>query len=239
MQDLKLFNTNITMSSVEISELTGKRHDHVMTDITKLLTELNLNAPDFTGTQKYGNNNTRNIYSLPRRECDILMMGYSTEMRAKVYDRWQELEHMRLNPYMNLTKRELFLLAAEQEEKIEYLEQFKETVDNSKVIFSKKESVYDKEKGYKKDVKHLYPFLNNTNISMILNYYTTTKYKDTDHYIKDELSCVATFFTEADMKVSTTKDTVIIKHPCLLGNRITVRKDKAIEYLDYVEEEFE
>ncbi|MFM5086974.1 Rha family transcriptional regulator [Aeromonas media] len=39
-------------------DLTGKRHDNVMADARKMFTALGLNAPDFSGTQKYGNNNT-------------------------------------------------------------------------------------------------------------------------------------------------------------------------------------
>jgi len=37
MQELKLFNTNITMSSLEIAELTGKDHDKVMRSIRSTL----------------------------------------------------------------------------------------------------------------------------------------------------------------------------------------------------------
>jgi phage regulator Rha-like protein len=239
MQDLKLFNTNITMSSSEISELTGKRHDNVMADITKLLNELNLNAPDFSGTQKYGNNNTRNIYNLPRRECDLLMMGYSIEMRAKVYDRWVELEQEKINPYVKLTKRELLLMAAEQEEKIEYLAQFKNKVDNSQAIFSKKEKVYDKEVGYKKDIKRIYPFIGNDKLSIILEYYTKSKFKDTNKYIKSELDCIDVFFSECDMEVKPDGKSVAISHECLLGRNMFVRKEPAIKYLGYCEEDFE
>lgn len=82
----------MTMSSLEIAELTGKRHDNVLTDVRKLLEELNLNAPDFSGTQKYGNGNKREVFRLPKRECIILVSGYSAVLRAKIVDRWLELE---------------------------------------------------------------------------------------------------------------------------------------------------
>ena len=81
-----------TMSSLDIAELTGKRHDNVMEDIRKMLEELDFRAPDFSGTQKYGNNNTREIFNLPKRECFILVSGYSITMRTAIIDRWQVLE---------------------------------------------------------------------------------------------------------------------------------------------------
>ncbi|WCL51499.1 Rha family transcriptional regulator [Leptospira sp. GIMC2001] len=81
-----------TMSSFEIAELTNKRHDNVMTDVRTMLEKLSLHAPDFSGTQKYGNNNTREVFNLPYRETMILVSGYSVELRAKVVDRWIELE---------------------------------------------------------------------------------------------------------------------------------------------------
>ncbi|MFG1362120.1 Rha family transcriptional regulator [Xanthobacter versatilis] len=37
------------MSSLEIAELTGKRHDHVLADIRKLLMELRKTSPEYSG----------------------------------------------------------------------------------------------------------------------------------------------------------------------------------------------
>lgn len=85
----------LTMSSIEIAELTGKRHDHVMVDIEKMLNDLGKAAPDFSGTAFYEVNNakrSRKIYNLPKRETLILVSGYSVAMRARIIDRWQELE---------------------------------------------------------------------------------------------------------------------------------------------------
>ena len=82
----------LTMSSLEIAELTGKRHDNVMVDIVKMLKDLEIHAPDFTGTYKTARGNEYKCYNLPKRETLILVSGYSVTMRARIIDRWQELE---------------------------------------------------------------------------------------------------------------------------------------------------
>lgn len=81
-----------TMSSREIAELTGKRHDHVMTDIRKMLSDLGLHAPDFSGTYTTERGNAYDCFNLPKRETLILVSGYSVELRARIIDRWEELE---------------------------------------------------------------------------------------------------------------------------------------------------
>lgn len=64
-------NSALTMSSREIAELTGKRHDHVMRDITVMLTELHGagGLPKFGDT--YRNEQNGQLYpcfKLPKRE---------------------------------------------------------------------------------------------------------------------------------------------------------------------------
>ena len=81
-----------TMSSVEIAELTGKRHDNVMADIERMLDELEIRSPAFSGEQTFANNRKRKIYNLPKRECLILVSGYNIQLRTKIIDRWQALE---------------------------------------------------------------------------------------------------------------------------------------------------
>lgn len=247
MQDLKLFNTNITMSSLEIANLTGKDHDKVMRSIKATLEQANIDSAKYGDIYLDRYSREQPCYNLPRFETDLVISGYSVPYRAAIIKRWQELEqeksygNIKLPTNYEEALEDLLVKVKENkrlEQQVEFLEPFKEKVDNSKVIFSKKESVYDEEKGFKKNVKDVYPFLSNAHISLILEHYTTKRYKDTDHYIKSELDCVSTFFTEADMKVSTTKDTVTVKHPCLLTNTMRIRKDKAIEYLDYTEEDF-
>ena len=86
---------NLTMTSREIAELTGKEHRNVLRDIRTMLTELYGEAglPSFEHTQTNPQNGqSYPIFNLPKRETLILVSGYNVGMRAKIIDRWQELE---------------------------------------------------------------------------------------------------------------------------------------------------
>lgn len=84
------------MSSREIAELTGKMHKNVFEDIRKMLDSLGLAAADFSATAfvVWPNNSTRpvQVFNLPKRETIILVSGYSVVLRARIVDRWMELE---------------------------------------------------------------------------------------------------------------------------------------------------
>lgn len=87
-----------TMSSREIAELTGKRHDHVMRDIRVMLVELHgeEGLPKFGGTYRNEQNGQEYpCFNLPKRESLILVSGYDVNMRAGIIDRWQVLEDRR------------------------------------------------------------------------------------------------------------------------------------------------
>lgn len=81
-----------TMTSREIAELTGKRHDHVVRDIEAMLADLGDTSPQFWGDLPDSYNRPQRVAFLPKRESLILVSGYSVSMRAKIIDRWQELE---------------------------------------------------------------------------------------------------------------------------------------------------
>ena len=86
-----------TMSSLEIAELTGKRHDHVMVDIEKMLKELGIHAPEFSGTYKTPRGNEYKCYHLPKDETLCLVSGYNVQVRMAIIKRWQELEEANKN----------------------------------------------------------------------------------------------------------------------------------------------
>lgn len=80
------------MSSREIAKLTGKRHDHVLTDCRKMFEALNLQSPDFTGDYKDDRGRTYQEYWLDQDLTLTLMTGYSIPLRHKVATRWRQLE---------------------------------------------------------------------------------------------------------------------------------------------------
>jgi hypothetical protein len=89
---MNLTTIGVTMSSLEIAGLTGKKHPHVLRDIDKMLKDLGEDRSKFGSMYLDGYGREQSCYNLPQRECLILVSGYSTQMRAKIIDRWQELE---------------------------------------------------------------------------------------------------------------------------------------------------
>ncbi|WP_375612357.1 Rha family transcriptional regulator [Bartonella sp. AA9NXGY] len=98
-----------TMSSREIAELCGKEHRNVMRDIRQILTELKIELSEFAGFYRDSIGRTLPCYNLPKRECLILVSGYSTALRAKIIDRWQELERQVTTPQVDYSKPEALL----------------------------------------------------------------------------------------------------------------------------------
>ncbi|WP_022982013.1 Rha family transcriptional regulator [Ideonella sp. B508-1] len=88
----------LTMSSREIADLTGKLHAHVLRDIRSMLDDLGEAESKFGSSYVDGTGRTLPLFNLPHRETMILVMGYSIPMRARVVDRWQELEEAAKGP---------------------------------------------------------------------------------------------------------------------------------------------
>ncbi|KND19484.1 anti-repressor protein [Pannonibacter phragmitetus] len=80
------------MSSREIAKLTGKRHDNVVRDIRDMLEDLTIDGLRFEGVYRDAKGEQIPCFNLPKRETLILISGYSTRIRARIIDRWMELE---------------------------------------------------------------------------------------------------------------------------------------------------
>jgi phage regulator Rha-like protein len=82
-----------TMSSLEIANLTEKQHSKVMADIKRILEEVEINHAVFSEVYIAGNGQEQPCFNLPKRECDLIIAGYSAKYRLAIIDRWSELEN--------------------------------------------------------------------------------------------------------------------------------------------------
>jgi len=88
----ELIMNSKTMSSLEVAELTGKDHKDVRRDIESTLNQAEIDPSRFAHVSKNKQNQSIKIFNMPRRECDLVISGYSVKYRLAIIDRWQELE---------------------------------------------------------------------------------------------------------------------------------------------------
>lgn len=111
--------TPLTMTSREIAELTGKRHDNVMRTIETLYERRVLGLPHFEEVPNDGPGPMLvKQYMLQKRDTYVLVAQLSPEFTAALVDRWQELE-ARQAPALPQTMAQALRLAAEQAEALE------------------------------------------------------------------------------------------------------------------------
>lgn len=83
-----------SMTSLEVAELTGKQHSNVMRDIRNILEALEDSNQFNFELVKYtdAKGESRPCYKLTKKDCLLLASGYDTNLRAKIINRWEELE---------------------------------------------------------------------------------------------------------------------------------------------------
>lgn len=90
-----------TMSSREIAELTGSTHDNVLKTVRGLIKRgvVSGNETPYVHPQ---NGQTYREIQLDYRNTMVVVSGYSVELRAKIIDRWQDLERAARQPALDL-----------------------------------------------------------------------------------------------------------------------------------------
>lgn len=111
-------SSELTMSSREIAEYTGKQHQHVKRDIEKMLSELDLDVSTFGRIYLDSMNRKQTEYMLDRDQTDCLLTGYSAKARMAVIKRWKQLEN-NIAPQLPQTFAQALQLAADQAAQLE------------------------------------------------------------------------------------------------------------------------
>lgn len=109
------------MSSIEIAEITGKKHKSILRDIRNLLKQ-GVAGHNFVPSE-FEDSTGRKLpcYNLTKKGSLILASGYNAVLREKIIDRWESLETGKATPYYQIPQSfsEALMLAARQQQQIE------------------------------------------------------------------------------------------------------------------------
>lgn len=82
----------LSMTSREIAELTGKAHGDVLRDIRNMLDSLQIDQSSFADIYSDSYGRPQRAFKLPYDETVCLLTGYDVKARMAVIKRWRELE---------------------------------------------------------------------------------------------------------------------------------------------------
>ncbi|WP_291970166.1 Rha family transcriptional regulator [Candidatus Symbiopectobacterium sp.] len=143
MQNLTI--TQISMSSLDITELVGSRHDKVKQSIERLAEKGVIQLPPM-GKVENKQSNSPNRFTEAyhfegeqgKRDSIIVVAQLSPEFTARLVDRWQELENAHLKYPVPQTFSEALMLAAELAKKNELLTDERDEAVRTKAQISEK-----------------------------------------------------------------------------------------------------
>lgn len=115
----------VTMSSREIADICEARHNDVIATIERLINEGVLRLGRNTARRHFpeGGGRPTMVYDLEKRDCLIVVSGYSAALRARIIDRWMELEARKPEP-VELSRMQILEMAmASERERVALAEQ--------------------------------------------------------------------------------------------------------------------
>ena len=110
-----------TMTSLQIAEVAGKMHKHVLEAIRTMEPAWEkVNGTKFRLAEyKDAKGEMRPCYQLTKTECLYIATKFNDEARAKLVIRWEELERQNAQPSIPQNFAEALRLAATQQEQLE------------------------------------------------------------------------------------------------------------------------
>ena len=126
MKQIVNAGSKITMTSLEIAELLGNRHDKLTQSLERLVKRGVIEQPpmgEVVNNQSLSGNNKTKVYLFSgeqgKRDSIILIAQNSPEFTAKIVDRWQELEQKNQTPAIPQNFADALQLAADQARQLE------------------------------------------------------------------------------------------------------------------------
>jgi Rha family phage regulatory protein len=122
MEKNNVLSSELTMSSREIAQVTGKRHDNVIRACKNLNKKYEKLGLPKVGESSYRNsqNKLQPQYLLTQIQTLDLIMGYCIELRIKVIKEWGKLEKNNSNKTERpLSRKELAQMVIDQEDRME------------------------------------------------------------------------------------------------------------------------
>lgn len=119
MSQLMISNQPLTMSSREIAELAGKRHDNVKRSM-EFIADKGLIT--FTQFEEKGNGRPATVYNVNEEGSYIVVAQLSPEFTAKIVKRWRELESQQKPALPTNKELALMVIKAEEEKEAAILE---------------------------------------------------------------------------------------------------------------------
>jgi phage antirepressor YoqD-like protein len=116
--------TRQVMSSREIAELLGSRHDKVKQSIDRLIARGTIVQPPVGDEQEpdsLGRPRSLKVYLIGKRDTYVIVAQLSPEFTARLVDRWQELEAQAEQPRLPTNFAEALQVAADQARENQHL----------------------------------------------------------------------------------------------------------------------
>lgn len=132
------------MSSREIAELTGKRHDNVLRDIRDMVTVLHSSKVSFvceSDTYEAGNGQRYELLLLDQETCVCLLTGYDAASRMRVIQRWHHLENRGLPQSKADALRQLADSVEREEVLLKQLEEARPAVEFFEQVADSKDAI--------------------------------------------------------------------------------------------------
>lgn len=92
METISILANATTISSHQVAEATGKRHDSIIRKIRDILSQGVAEHNFVVSEYRDSTGRTLPCYQLTKKVCLILASGYNAKLREQIIDRWEELE---------------------------------------------------------------------------------------------------------------------------------------------------